>query len=337
MSECVECGRKFEQPKHRGPKRITCSEQCRRTRGKKYKLEHPYHWRPRPEWVICTQCGERFQPLSYKHQLCSTTCRQNSMKKGFPPKDCAQCGDQFQPNSSNQKYCSQECSKEGRRLADMEYLHQKICAGCGRKFETRRNKQKYCTHGCMGLARRTLKNKRWECAICGAVYTPTYKDQTCCSNPCALAMSHKTLRKRPVSCICVHCGEEFEPKATGRTTFCSRECYFGHLEATRKSKTKATHRPRFYTHRQRARHYGVEYETIDRDYIFNRDNWTCHLCGSKIDPKIIHPAEMSATIDHVIPMSKGGAHTKENVRAAHFICNNRKHAQAVGEQMLLIG
>ena len=33
---------------------------------------------------------------------------------------------------------------------------------------------------------------------------------------------------------------------------------------------------------------------------------------------------MSATLDHVIPLAKGGAHARANVRCAHLICNLRK-------------
>ena len=33
---------------------------------------------------------------------------------------------------------------------------------------------------------------------------------------------------------------------------------------------------------------------------------------------------MGLTVDHVIPLSKGGSDELENLRPAHWICNNRK-------------
>lgn len=33
---------------------------------------------------------------------------------------------------------------------------------------------------------------------------------------------------------------------------------------------------------------------------------------------------MSASLDHVVPLSLGGAHTPENTQASHLICNGRK-------------
>lgn len=56
----------------------------------------------------------------------------------------------------------------------------------------------------------------------------------------------------------------------------------------------------------------------------------CHLCGGAIDlaaPRTTgQPGwEKSLHIDHVIPLSKGGDDTLENVRPSHGKCNVRKH------------
>ena len=62
--------------------------------------------------------------------------------------------------------------------------------------------------------------------------------------------------------------------------------------------------------------------------IFERDNWMCKICGEPIFEELKHPHHFSASIDHIIPLSKGGAHTPENVQAAHLICNIRKGNRA---------
>jgi 5-methylcytosine-specific restriction endonuclease McrA len=50
-----------------------------------------------------------------------------------------------------------------------------------------------------------------------------------------------------------------------------------------------------------------------------------------------HPHVGSPTIDHIIPLSRGGVDGPVNVQAAHFGCNSRKNNRAAGEQLRLLG
>lgn len=52
---------------------------------------------------------------------------------------------------------------------------------------------------------------------------------------------------------------------------------------------------------------------VSRRSIFARDDFCCQFCGRLAD-----------SIDHVLPRSRGGAHTWENVVAACRPCNLRK-------------
>ncbi|MGE0763100.1 MAG: HNH endonuclease [Bdellovibrionales bacterium] len=56
---------------------------------------------------------------------------------------------------------------------------------------------------------------------------------------------------------------------------------------------------------------------LSRQNIFMRDHLTCQYCHKKI-------AEKRLTIDHVLPLSKGGRHEWTNVVAACSACNNKK-------------
>lgn len=51
----------------------------------------------------------------------------------------------------------------------------------------------------------------------------------------------------------------------------------------------------------------------------------CGICGKPIDKNIKYPDPMSATVDHIIPISKGG-HPSDinNLQLAHFCCNRQK-------------
>lgn len=83
----------------------------------------------------------------------------------------------------------------------------------------------------------------------------------------------------------------------------------------------------------RFRHYSKDYD-IKRDFfsvntVLNTYGTDCHLCGEPIDldaPRLAgRPGwERSLHIDHVIPISKGGDDTLENVRPSHGKCNVKK-------------
>lgn len=41
----------------------------------------------------------------------------------------------------------------------------------------------------------------------------------------------------------------------------------------------------------------------------------------QFDPQVLHPDAMSASLDHVVPLSKGGDHTRSDSVLAQLICN----------------
>ena len=59
---------------------------------------------------------------------------------------------------------------------------------------------------------------------------------------------------------------------------------------------------------------------LNRRGIFARDDHRCQYCGAAAE-----------SIDHVIPRSRGGMHTWDNVVAACRPCNVRKRDRLVGE------
>lgn len=53
---------------------------------------------------------------------------------------------------------------------------------------------------------------------------------------------------------------------------------------------------------------------ITRRAVFARDGWACQYCGSR----------SNLTVDHVVPRSKGGNSSWENIVASCAPCNRRK-------------
>ena len=79
-----------------------------------------------------------------------------------------------------------------------------------------------------------------------------------------------------------------------------------------------------YRRERRARELGAEkgipYTSSE---IFERDNWICQLCEEPVIEKDA-TQKLGPTIDHIIPLSKGGTECKTNVQLAHMACNSSK-------------
>lgn len=58
----------------------------------------------------------------------------------------------------------------------------------------------------------------------------------------------------------------------------------------------------------------------------------CGICGQPVDFSLKWPDPMSKTIDHIIPVAKGGHPSAiENLQLAHFKCNRQKSDKLFGE------
>ena len=66
----------------------------------------------------------------------------------------------------------------------------------------------------------------------------------------------------------------------------------------------------------------VHRRKITRKAVLARDAWTCQYCGSE---------RGGLTVDHVIPRSRGGEHSWENVVAACSRCNTHKRDRLLHE------
>lgn len=72
--------------------------------------------------------------------------------------------------------------------------------------------------------------------------------------------------------------------------------------------------------------------SISLDKLIQRDNGVCALCGQPVDPSAYHITSEGyfvahgayPSIDHIVPLSRGGTHTWNNVQLAHCICNSVK-------------
>ena len=59
----------------------------------------------------------------------------------------------------------------------------------------------------------------------------------------------------------------------------------------------------------------------------------CAICGRPVDMSLKAPDPMSPTVDHIIPINKGG-HPSDinNLQLAHWICNRMKSDKLISSE-----
>lgn len=187
----------------------------------------------------------------------------------------------------------------------------------------------YCSLLCKNTAdanrKKAKRQRQITCAQCEKVFVGAGGARRFCSNECRyaelLARGNRQAKeyyrnlypdgiKRK---LCRWCNEVLEVPA--QKTLASR-IYHEHcsLEAQR-----ARYRIKSTKRRTQMKPTRISADQVVREY-----GEACHICSEAIDLSLPRTSKLGLTIDHVIPLSKGGSDEMENLRPAHWICNNRK-------------
>lgn len=211
---------------------------------------------------------------------------------------CAVCSASIAHRSSRAKYCSQQC-RDWLRHHPGEPIPKagRSCRQCGSGIDERRLEVRYCSLLCQ---RRFLGGVPHRdsaiCAECGTSFAPKHAAQRYCTGGC-------------------------------RDRACARNWYRANLEharAQRRGYNQRTGAGTAGTHRYLARKRRQIVEQFTNREIFERDGWECRVCGDSVDQSVRWPHPLSATLDHILPVSKGGPHARSNVQLAHAFCNLSK-------------
>lgn len=95
------------------------------------------------------------------------------------------------------------------------------------------------------------------------------------------------------------------------------------------------HNYREYARTRRAKRLENKYEQYSESQVLALYGIKCHICLKEINlaaprrPGSGDGWEQSLHIDHLIPISKNGPDTLQNVRPSHAICNLRKSSQQI--------
>jgi hypothetical protein len=206
------------------------------------------------------------------------------------------------------------------------------CHLCGERF-TSRSVGKYCSDDCrdaMGLVRgsrimgptRSDMPRLIRCQFCDVTLFDPVGRQCFCDEWC----SEASRGRRRLECdletgTCRRCGSVYCRDALAAAPgFCSMLCNRRHARSVRRAARRA-----------------IVVESFSLREIAERDGWCCHLCGRKVADRIDYAArDDDATLDHLVPVSKGGLHVRANVALAHNRCNWERGNADIEFQMRLI-
>lgn len=103
--------------------------------------------------------------------------------------------------------------------------------------------------------------------------------------------------------------------------------YLATYSKTERGKEKS----RNYSRKRRALKRNVAAEGFTEQQVLDIYGTNCHLCGEPIDldaprsqAQKLEGWQFGLQFDHVVPLSRGGTHTLDNVKPAHAVCNLRK-------------
>ena len=359
-SECCVCGTGF----YSIYKRNTCSPQCAKIRrgnaggvcrpcakcDRQSAKNNPSTLGP----YLCSQCRIK-APRSFSCKECG---RYGAWKRlalcdlcGYLaderprvsalPRDCQCCGNRFTPKANIAAvFCSKACcSKRGRKP-------NATCPVCNEGFykNPAQPNRKTCSQRCWSalVSRKrgpvSVTRYRAACNKCGVLHWSNIPNKVRC-DACKRAPAYLEPRN------CTICGVLWQPlvrNAFGPRSLCgAASCLAAHEEIVRQRERDGRNRSRRIhgnksTHRKRARHYGVYYEPIDVKFVFNRDRWHCKICGVSTPKRLRGSCEPNAPeLDHIIPLSLGGAHAYDNVQCACRACNGAKgNSKAIGQLLM---
>lgn len=84
-------------------------------------------------------------------------------------------------------------------------------------------------------------------------------------------------------------------------------------------------------HRRRARVRGAFLEDVRLPVLRERDGDNCCICDTPIDFTLKGRHPMMASLEHLVPLSRGGKHSYANTALSHLSCNLSKNAKTLEE------
>lgn len=253
------------------------------------------------------------------------------------PKMCQACGAvsivggdrliQASENAHAAFYCDRECaeSDRGRVYRTSPKYQAKVDARCEREGKNRGWQNEVC-----------VVHYR-ECKVCNVGVCCQYPRISFCSEECrkidhnvAAWIAHrKTQTPREVQCA--GCGIAFSTltRTNADNHYCSKLCVRRQVRRMRR------HTEREKTSRAFRKKLRAKRGVVSLQSQYQKFKGLCQLCGCKTEMlKQYEPHQ--ASVDHIVPLSKGGLHVEGNLQLACIMCNSKKaDVLPDGKQLLL--
>lgn len=250
----------------------------------------------------CLYCGSKLtlgfgrgkSHRKYCNNICSS--RYHAKKQKLNPPTCNAPNCFSKARSAKAKYCELHYGRlrrSGTLESSRDMSVHDNCIYCGKK--TMDGSNKYCSSRCASRFNKKLPNVK-KCRVCAKDFAPIQKN-VCCSDKCR---------------------EELE-------RVWSRAHYARWMSKSEQYRNKV----RNAEYKRKALKQKAFVEVVEIEVVFARDNGICWLCGEDVNPLLKWPNHGYATLDHVIPLSKGGKHSYDNIKLAHMSCNCKKGAKLV--------
>jgi len=165
-----------------------------------------------------------------------------------------------------------------------------------------------------------VTNKTKKCRTCK---TPIHKTngsgkcRSCYIRKYGKARNRSIERKTKSYDNCFECNKKLELRYR---KYCSRRCSY-----------------RYKKTRRRAMEAKVICFPVHRWEIYQRDNFRCYICGVKVVSGGRNNNWKQATLDHVVPLHRGGHHAEYNLRCCCRRCNSKKNKRLLTEHLLITG
>lgn len=203
---------------------------------------------------------------------------------------------------------------------------------CDKPFTkvTAGNPPKVCSVQCrnkkstlLQKAKRDAERRPVQCTECGTEFLSRTLKLYTCSKTCSVARGSRLS------------GESWQKSKQSRPHFKEIECSYCSRPVTVPSSftQKIVSHPECKAERKKARNrikqtrrrgYRATLRNLSVEKMGDRDNWTCHICREPVNPLLPSNHREGASVDHVIPLSRGGSDEPENLKLSHWICNVRK-------------
>lgn len=313
---CENCSKVFEKAGI-GAKPKFCSEGCRREWWKN-NSQHKKMYS-----LTCSYCGNVFENHNKNQKYCSNICKaKNTSTLKNQIRACKSCNKEFTPKYKDQKYCSISCV--GR--SQIKWYK---CKQCNKEFRlTSGGKGIFCGRECsfryISTHKKTPASALFydiTCSICGSKFNSKRRSNKYCSDSCRREYNRIQAKQKFTSVKetnqyikkqCPECGRTFEVNYySSISRFCSHSCsekYWGRVyKKQRKEQMKLAY-----------------VGPVNFRQLYIRDKGICRICGEPVAYDKTPQDPMGATIDHIIPISKGGKHHMGNCQLAHRRCNSLK-------------